>query len=118
MTATNRDLLELVLLNELREVKRMKRMETDLIEQFGYAFNFVMNTVEREGLALPNYGAMLRCLGRIKNLMGELYPEASPAVKRFQPSPEDEDGILERPGNVYYWQAAAISDSIVNSKGR
>ena len=83
----NQDLLELALINELKDVKRMKRLEGDLIEQFDYAFNYVMTVAERNGIALPNFVAMRRCLARIARLTAELYPETSPATKHSWESP-------------------------------
>jgi len=61
----NRELLELALLNELKEVKRTKRLESDLIDQFGCSFNYVMDVAQKNGIELPNYDAMRRCLARI-----------------------------------------------------
>ena len=87
----NQDLLERALLNDLTTMNKMKRLESDLIDQFDYAFNYVMSFAELNGLKLPNEKAMYSCLRRMKNLMEELYPEeVSTEVERLRKSTEDE----------------------------
>lgn len=88
----NPELLEIALLEELRTQKRMKLLNLDLYEHFGYAFNYVMGVAERNHIELPNREAMLSCLKRMEELIEEIYP--SPEVKRSAKSPEDDNTTL------------------------
>jgi hypothetical protein len=69
----NQDLLELALLDELKTMNRMKRLESDLIDQFDFAFNWVMDAIQKNHLELPNKEGIFSCLQRIDKLMEEIY---------------------------------------------
>jgi hypothetical protein len=84
----NNEQLELALLERMKEMHKMRKLELELIEQFDYAFNWVLKVSAQNGTTLPNYNAMKSCLIRIMNLIDDIYP--SPEVKRSHFSPEDE----------------------------
>ena len=51
----------------------MRKLEVDLIENFDFAFNWVMDIAHKNNLQLPNNEGMFSCLERIQNLMEEIY---------------------------------------------
>lgn len=69
----NQDLLELSLLRQMETQLKMRRLEVDLIEEFDFAFNWVMDIAKENNLELPNKEGMFSCLQRIQNLMNEIY---------------------------------------------
>jgi hypothetical protein len=69
----NNNLLELHLLEQMKIQLRMRKLESDLIEQFDFAFNWVMDTAEKNQIELPNEDGIYSCLQRIESLMNEIY---------------------------------------------
>jgi hypothetical protein len=63
------------LLNELKAVYELRRLEMELVEEFDYAFNWVMRVAEKNNLELPNREAMHRVLERTNTLMNVLYSD-------------------------------------------
>lgn len=87
----NNDLLQLELINQLKVQVRMRKLEADLIENFDFAFNWVMDFARENDLQLPNKEGMFSCLQRIQKLMDEIYgpsPENDHRNK-FHKSPGD-----------------------------
>lgn len=90
----NQDILKLEMLNELRTQVKIRCLEIDLIENFDFAFNWVMGIAQRNGLELPNKERMSSCLEHIQNLMDEIYGKT--------PDSEHPNRNTRRPNRTLY----------------
>ena len=67
----------------------MRKLESDLIQQFDFAFNWVMKVAEIQHTELPNKEGMFSCLQRIENLMDEIYGK-TPDSEHRRKNPDTE----------------------------
>jgi hypothetical protein len=76
----NNDLLRRELISELKAVYETRTLEMQLIEQFDFAFNWVMRAAEKNNIELPNELGIHQCLQRIAELMKTLHPTTRDAI--------------------------------------
>jgi hypothetical protein len=75
--------LEIELSNELKTQVQMKKLQTDLIGEFDFAFNWVMDMAQKDHLELPNKEGVFSCVQRIQILLEEIYGKSPDSDHRF-----------------------------------
>ena len=89
----NNDDLEIALLQRMREINRMRKLELELLEQFDSKFQWLIRFCDERGIEIPDREGLHHSLKKIPKLLDQIYPDSrSPEVKRPSFSPEDDNG--------------------------
>jgi hypothetical protein len=92
--------VKLEILEEWRKALRCERLYCDLVELNSGLLDEILSYYKSQGLKVPNPQKVNRLMQKLVEIVDIRVAATSPALKRPQASPEDENGISIPPNQV------------------